>query len=485
MKMFAGITAKVAIWWMGVILIFNGTFLVLYHNIRQMMTISTRIVERQNTISSTAKRMIETLLEMEEAGRKYALLQTDNYVERFDEGKTRFFNDLITVMALMPADNASARGWKALHDAFQPYKVDLPKNGAAETPARFWISEETLTAWAHSISEMRLANDQRIKASNLELHRRGEWALRSGLVVAFVCMVLAAASILFLYRSIIGPIKTLLKGFQSLSSQQPQQLIAYEKEDEFGRLADAFNALVRRLQREEEMRSDFINMLSHEIRTPLTSISESVSLINEGLMGPVSTRQSRFLTIATKEIERVVALLNHLLEVSSLEKRGVKLEMTPIHPRAFIEDCLSVVASPAMAKKITLDVCVDPQAPSVVADPDRLRQVMINLVDNAIKFSSPGGVVTISAGIVEGQRCFRFSVSDTGPGIASGEDALIFDKYYRSRGVKEHLDGTGLGLTISKQIIDAHGGRLWVESEVGQGSTFYIDLSAADGKRLT
>ncbi len=476
MKLFTSITAKLAIWWLCVIFVFNGTLIVLYFNIRQMMTISTHIVEQQNKISTTSKKMIETLLYMEEMSKKYALLQKESYIEQFDQNKQIYFNDLVTVMALSRGDTEKPSDWDSIYAQFLPYNVPRAKNITMDELGLFWIPEKTLTAWTHAISDLRQENDQRIEASNLELHRRGEWALKSGLIAVAVCALLATLSILFLSRAIIGPIKTLLKGFQTLSSQQPQRLIEYRKEDEFGKLADAFNALARRLQREEEMRSDFIDMLSHEIRTPLTSISESVNLIEEGLMGPVNERQRKFLTIAANEIDRVVDLLNHLLEVSSLEKEGMDLELAPIDPQAFIEGCIAVMAPLAMAKKIDIEALVPPDMPSVPADPEKLRQVMSNLLGNAIKFSPQKAMVKVFAGVYNDQKTFRFSVSDTGPGIKTSETALIFDKYYRGTDMKSHMDGAGLGLHISKHIIEAHDGRLWVESQIGQGSTFSVDL---------
>lgn len=476
MKFFTGITGKLTIWWLCVIFIFNGTLIVLYFNIRQMMTISTRIVEQQNKVSATSKKMIETLLYMEGTSKKFALLQEESYIEQFDQSKQIFLSDLVTVMALSQGGAETPSGWNSIYEQYRPYNASLIENTTPNPSNLFWIPEKTLTAWTHAISKLRQENDQRIEASNLELHHRGEWILKSGLIAVAVCAVLAILSIIFLSRAIVGPIKTLLKGFQTLSSQQPQRLIEYRKEDEFGQLADAFNSLVRRLQREEEMRTDFIDMLSHEIRTPLTSISESVNLIEEGLMGPVNDRQCKFLTIATDEIDRVVDLLHYLLEVSSLEKEGMDLESAPIDPQAFVEGCIAMVAPLAMAKKIEIRASVQPDELSVFADPERLRQVMNNLLGNAIKFSPQKTTVTVFAGVQKNRKTFRFSVSDTGPGIEASEVALIFDKYYRGTEVKRHMDGTGLGLNISKLIIEAHGGRLWVNSQIGQGSTFYVDL---------
>ena len=135
------------------------------------------------------------------------------------------------------------------------------------------------------------------------------------MIAVGVFFLLGALGIVFLSKAIIGPIKTLVKGLQSISKQHPQRLIEYHKTNEFGRLAEAFNNMAVRLQHEEQMRTDFIATLSHEIRSPLTSILESVNLIEEGLIGTVNEQQRKFLKIASSEIDRVVDLLNHLLQV--------------------------------------------------------------------------------------------------------------------------------------------------------------------------
>lgn len=476
MKIITTITAKLAIWWLCVILMFNGALIVSYVNIRQMMTISTHIVNQQNKISATSKKMIETLFYMEEASKKYALLKKENYIEQFDQSKQLFYNDLVAVLALSQGATDAPNSWNLIYNQFQPYNESSIENRASGRLGLFWIPEKMLTVWANAISDLQQENDQRIEASNLELHQRGELAMKIGQLAVAACGLMAILSILFLSRAIIDPIKTLLKGFQTLNRQKPQRLIEYHKEDEFGQLANEFNALAQRLQQEEEMRTDFIDILSHEIRTPLTSISESVNLIEEGLMGPVNERQIKFLTIAANEIDRVIDLLNHLLQASSLEKARVDIALASIDPKAFIEGCIEVMAPLAVTKEIEIETVLPPDVPPLFADPERLRQVINNLLGNAIKFSPHKASVKITADAQKDQKRFRFSVSDTGPGIKASETELIFDKYYRGAKTKGHMDGTGLGLNISKHIIEAHGGRLWVESQIGQGSTFYVDL---------
>jgi signal transduction histidine kinase len=226
------------------------------------------------------------------------------------------------------------------------------------------------------------------------------------------------------------------------------------------------------------MRSDFIAMLSHEIRTPLTSIRESVNMIAEELMGPINERQQRFLEIAGGEIERISDLLSHLMQVSRLEAGALKIDLRPLDPAVFTSNCIYRVGPAAEAKGITIESQIPARMPFIMGDPDNLQQVLLNLLGNAIKFSPPNTAVIVSVArdhSADGLK-LDFSVADAGPGIPEEEQPLVFHKYYRAVGAREQVDGVGLGLSISKYIVEAHGGTIWVKSRVGEGSIFGFTL---------
>jgi len=246
--------------------------------------------------------------------------------------------------------------------------------------------------------------------------------------------------------------------------------------DEFGELARAFNEMAFRLKQEERMRSDFISMLSHEIRTPLTSIRESVNLIGEEVMGEINERQKRFLDIASREIARISDLLNHLLQVSRMEAGGLKIRAVPLEPASLVSASLERMEPAARAKGIEMRARVDSPMPSILGDSDHLQQVILNLLGNAIKFSPPGSEIVVSVQWSDDSGKLLFSVSDNGPGIPEEDRSLVFHKYYRAPGLREQVDGVGLGLSISKHIVEAHGGSVWLKSQLGQGSTFGFTL---------
>jgi signal transduction histidine kinase len=221
-------------------------------------------------------------------------------------------------------------------------------------------------------------------------------------------------------------------------------------------------------------------MLSHEIRTPLTSIRESVSLIKEEVMGPVNDRQKRFLDIASAEIERITNLLTTLMRVSSLGANPLQVEPGPISSAALVAGSVQRLLPLAEARGIALRAETGEPAEDAMGDMTHLQQVLLNLVGNAIKFSPPGSEVVVGVER-EGERELRICVTDNGPGIPPEEQAHVFHRYFRGSKIRDQVDGIGLGLSISKHIIEAHGGRLWVVSEPGRGSSFCFTLKPVPG----
>jgi signal transduction histidine kinase len=220
-------------------------------------------------------------------------------------------------------------------------------------------------------------------------------------------------------------------------------------------------------------------MLSHEIRTPLTSIRESVNMVGEEVMGPITDRQRRFLEIAGSEIGRICDLLNHLMQASRLEPGALKLEFKPVDSVALVSSSIESLKPAAEAKDISIHSHIPPETPEIVGDSKYLQQVFLNLMGNAIKFSDTGSEVWVKVQQGPDLLSLTFSIIDNGPGILDEDQAKLFNKFYRAPSVRDHLDGVGLGLSITKNIVEAHNGSIWVESIVGQGSTFSFALPLA------
>jgi len=478
MKPRLGITGKLFALFFVFFLIFLGTTIVFYVNVAKIVGVSEDIVSKNNKIASSSEKMIENLLNMQEYNQKYNLLDNEEYRNFYQSAKNEFEDNLNAVLSLGASDYVSLDKWRVLARNYRRFSAHPEKNGHnAET--QFWIPESFIDQWIEIISAAQAENKKNMEAALKEINQQGRSAARYGLFGLMISIIFGGFGSIFLARSMIRPLRQLIQGIRSFSKERMSETIEIRYTDELGELTDAFNEMTRRLKHEENMRSDFISMLSHEIRTPLTSIRESVNMILEEVMGGVNARQKKFLKIASSEIGRISELLNHMMQVSRMEVRALEVQSRPVNPYELVSKSIEHIKPAAEAKNISFNIQIPNDAPNVMCTPEQLHQVLLNILGNAVKFTDKGG--KIGAYVVPDKKGKHliFAVSDNGPGIAQDEKALIFNKYYRTKDVRGHMDGVGLGLSISKQIIVAHGGNIWVKSEIGKGSIFGFTLPVA------
>lgn len=233
-----------------------------------------------------------------------------------------------------------------------------------------------------------------------------------------------------------------------------------------------------RLKELDKMKSDFVSNVSHELRTPLTAIKGSVDNMLDGITGSLNEKQIRYLTRVKSNSDRLSRLINDVLDLSRIEAGGIDLKRTYLSLVPLTQEVIESLKSVATEKLISLEVSYPDNSVNAWADRDKVTQVLLNLLGNAVKFTSPHGKVIVDIH-TNGDEWVQISVADTGPGIGAEEANKIFDKFYQVSQVKQQkTKGTGLGLAISKALVEMHGGRIWVESEVGKGSTFSFTLPA-------
>lgn len=230
----------------------------------------------------------------------------------------------------------------------------------------------------------------------------------------------------------------------------------------------------------DNLKSAFVANVSHELRTPLVAIDKSLTLILEKEAGELSPTQEQFLSIAQRNLKRLSVLINDLLDLSKLEAGKMEVRRKRMAINNVIQEVIDSLNNWARSKNITLEKRIEDMLPDVEIDPDRLAQVLTNLVGNAVKFTPNDGKITLEAKLSEGdgKKELEVSVKDTGIGIAPEDLPKIFSKFYQCGGERmiSDVNGTGIGLSIAKEIVELHGGRIWVESEKGQGARFIFTI---------
>jgi signal transduction histidine kinase len=252
--------------------------------------------------------------------------------------------------------------------------------------------------------------------------------------------------------------------------------------DRVMRYAIERQALIRSLEmsrkQQLEFKNQFLSHVSHELRTPLTCIHQFVTILIDGLAGEINPEQRYHLGTVMNSVHQLRAMIHDLLEATRAESGKLRVEPRCVTVAELIQQAVSMMAATAKEKQVGLEVGMDTRIPFVYADPDRILQVLINLIDNGIKFTPPEGSVLVRASMVEADpNMVYLSVADTGRGIGPEARALIFERLYQDpNSVDNNRAGLGLGLFIAKELVELHGGRIWVASEVGNGSTFSFTL---------
>jgi signal transduction histidine kinase len=239
-----------------------------------------------------------------------------------------------------------------------------------------------------------------------------------------------------------------------------------------------------RLKELDQLKSDFVSNVSHELRTPLTAIKGAVDLLLREVPGPLNESQTHHLSRVRSNTQHLAGLINDLLDLSKIEEGKIELDAGRVSLGSLVQEVMETVKPMAAEKPVLLEADAPMASVLVWADRDKVTQVLMNLIGNAIKFTPPQGRVTVSASR-DSTEWAQVSINDSGPGISELEQQKIFEKFYQvseSGGPKPK--GTGLGLAISKALVELHGGKIWVESEVGRGSTFSFTLPLSGSQHL-
>ncbi len=304
---------------------------------------------------------------------------------------------------------------------------------------------------------------------------------RAGFFEALAWAALAALSValvvsLFISRSLSAPIRAMTRASRRVAEGHYSERVPAGGRDELGQLAGSFNTMAEKLEQVETMRRRLIGDVAHELRTPLTAIKGSMEGLVDGIL---PATPDTFEQVAA-EAERLNHLVDDLQELSRVESGAFTLDLGPVSLPELAETARKRLAAPYAAKGVSLTLDLPAALLPLRADTDRLLQVLTNLLNNALQYTPAGGSVTLSAEVRGREMLVR--VSDTGIGIPPEHLPRIFDRFYRvdkSRS-RQTGGGSGVGLTICKYLVEAHGGRIWAESPgEGQGSAFFFTIPLA------
>ena len=435
-----------------------------------------------NTIDLT-ERLSDKLFSQVGFEKKYLISQDQDFYQKFWElGKllTQDMERLESLMTTKEDKNIFLDANQFYHNYVSLFKEEVRamKIDPNYPRRKYQEGKEKLV---DEINE-RLRNLMKIARSNRdtkiqESSQMSYHALRITYITVGLAIVISILISFYNTRSINRPILLLQKRSKDIARGKFEKIRDISSPPEIKELADDFNLMCERLKELDEMKIDFISHVSHNLRTPLTAIKEATGMLIEGTYADAPAKQQELLEITEEECKRLIDSVNRILDLSRMEAKMMNYQLKESDLLPVVQKSLLKLAPIARRKKIDLELKPPLDLPSPKIDVERISQLMENLIGNALKFSSEGGKVVLSVYVKNyGKQFVEVAVADNGCGIPKENLEMIFDKFKRIDRGKETHRGTGLGLSIAKHIIADHGGKIWAQSKLGKGSTFFFTL---------
>ena len=371
--------------------------------------------------------------------------------------------------------------------------------------------DEPHTGWAQHPSAPALVQ---IGLSTSHLQHVLRQLLRQASAITFGIMAAGLLIVLLLARRMTTPLRELTQAATQLAAGKTVPPVVGRTGDEIGTLTGVFNAMAMTLQaREHELRelthtledrietrtqelvaanaklqeldrrkSFFVSTASHELRTPLTSMKVHLANMRDGIDGAITDEQRRSLARVEANLSRLQRLIDDLLDLSTIERGQTSVRLEPVALGNVIAKAVEDLHPLASERRVRIVISLPSDLPAVSADPNKLQQIILNLLHNAIKFSPLHSTVDIEITSLR-NREIQISVRDVGPGLPPEEIEKVFQPFYRAAAAPKQVQGTGLGLTIAKLLVELHHSRLWVKTTLGEGSCFYFALQPVVSKQ--
>ena len=451
-----------------------------FTQLTQLSTLSSAILRIDSDNIETAKRLLKIFIAQMRNAQKYVHLRDKVFFDHFTQGRNDFETTLAQLAVLVDTqqEHVLLEQIKDGHAEYVHYVM------TAEPRKNPW-SEEKAEALSASVTSglndlIRLREELRsnkIAAARdqaAEATRHLLWFMGGGIAVAFILAYRHA-------RAISCPLKELQQALGRVGQGVFHDHLNVRAPKEVSALTQAFNSMARQLAELDQMKADFLAHVSHDLRTPLTGVHEGTALLLEEVPGPLTPAQQEILEVVRAHSQRLYHSVMSILDLTKIEAGMMEYRFVPSDIRLLLGRSLHTVQLLAQKKRLYMDLTTAVGLPLVKGDDIRLQQVFENLLSNAVKFTPEEGTIAVSATVQRGhtpqERLVEIHVADTGVGIPADEVERIFERFYQSEFHKDlGQRGTGLGLAIARHVVEAHGGNMWVESQVGVGSTFVVTL---------
>ncbi len=478
------IFSRLAIGCLAIVLVMGAVNLYALFQLRELTELSTQLVSYHYPAIAGAKRLLSSLYAQLRSEKQYLAVHDAEFVSYFREESEEFRRAVENMLRAEQSDQGRDLLHQITHlqaeyrDGFLKNRGRLTGTAAAAARGAYERQRDGLIERINVVLESFITfhedkvstvlSDTRASSARAE-------AVTRQLVLLAVAVGLGFAGLAS--YSILRPLRRLQSHIQKIGQGTFGTTVQMEAPSDLTELVEAVNWMAKKLQELDDMKQEFFAHVSHELRTPLASIQEGTQLLLDEIPGRITAEQRETLRIMAASSRRLIHLISTILDLSKMEAGMMEYRIVLSDLLAIADTSVSKIRLLADAKNVQIVIEAPGERMFVPADAAKMEQVLDNLVSNAVKFSPAGGVVKLKMHPDKRARVVRIAVSDNGPGIAQDDLPYLFERFYQGRRqAGSGMAGSGLGLALAKKVVEAHHGDIWVESELGKGTTVYVVL---------
>lgn len=466
--------------------VMTGVTIYALFQLRQLTAVSNEMATHHYPAIETSKRLMTLILDTQQNEKKFLAVRDATFLQSSKETEA----DLKRTLAFLQTDERTLQGLALLTEVerlqaehMALFRKESQRHGqpAGQVPAGYQQASNVL--FDQMIAALQAYNDlhQASVSAGMAKAKSGsakvEAATRRLIVIALLFGLVVAGVASY---SILRPLRKLQHHITGVGQGNFGTPLEMSAPKDLQALVDSVNWMGQKLQELDDMKSEFLAHVSHELRTPMASIQEGTQLLLDEIPGPLTPDQRETLRIMSDSSRRLIRLISTILDLSKMEAGMMDYSIVSTDFVRIVDVCINKIRLLADSKQVQLLTELPSPKLWVRADVSRIEQVLDNLLSNALKFSPPGSVIRIHAEAQARNGILIVSVIDHGPGIAKDDVPHIFERFYQGRAPRTRaVAGSGLGLALAKKVVEAHNGRIWIESEQGKGATVRFSLRLA------
>lgn len=469
------------------IMVMAGVNLYVMFQLRQLTALSADMATHHYPAIESAKRLLTVLYAQLNSEKKYLAVRDATFLQHFDEEVDEFHRGLqsLATQELTPQGIQLLEDTKHLQqERLMIFHTEL-ENGlsAPAPPSKDYEGRRDALMDRISAALQRFIDLHETGVSVGVSRSRDSSAQAEAMTEQLVLLALVVGIALagFASYTVLRPLRQLQTHIKQIGQGNFRASLNIRAPSELRDLVDAVNLMGTKLQDLDDMKGEFLAHVSHELRTPMASIQEGTHLLLDEIPGPLSQEQRTTLRIMADSSRRLITLISTILDLSKMDAGMMEYRIVPTDLKRVTGMSVNKIQLLADAKHVQLLLEAPAQRVWVMADALRIEQVLDNLLSNALKFSSEGGIVKVLMKPDQKAGVLEVSVTDGGPGIQAADLPYIFERFYQGRTKANHaIPGSGLGLALAKKVVEVHGGRIWIESEAKKGTSVRFILRLTD-----